>query len=562
MNAASLQLSKTPTVDAIDLSVIWSTLVSIAEEMGTTLRSTAFSEAVREADDFSTGLFDRHGRLISQGNFTPGHLGSMPYVVQAVEHYYPRGTLEPGDSVILNDSWMGSGHFPDFYMVTPVFVDAAFSGYVVNIAHHVDVGGAAPGSQKVMGVTEAFQEGIRVLPVRALRGGKWDEEVLRVLLGNVRLPDIVRGDLDAQRNANATGAARFRELIGAYGSEKVNAVVEEILDRCEEQMRELIRAVPQGRYAFEDVIETCIPGDPLVRVAVDVTVADGEVVVDFSRSGDQVAAAINAYINFTRAHGFFAIKVFTGARLPHNEGGLRPIKVIAREGSFFNPRFPAPSGGRAAIQIRIFEVVNGALAKALPSRAMAGFSHWSNPIISGVHPRTGGRFIFYDLIFAGYGAREGVDGVEGLAPVLNCANIPVEVHEAYNPVLIRCLEAIPDSGGAGTHRGGCGVRKDIELLADEATVTLLGDRHMRAPYGLFGGESGALARTVLNPDGAAEELLSKQTTVLRKGDVLSLRLAGAGGYGPPVERAASAIEEDIADGYVTPEGARARYGRT
>jgi len=401
-----------------------------------------------------------------------------------------------------------------------------------------------------------------VLPVRALHGGKWDEEVLRILLANVRLPDIVRGDLDAQRNANFTGAARFRELISTYGSEKVDAVVEEILDRSEERTRELIRAVPEGCYAFEDVIETCIPGDPLVRVAVDVTVANGEVVVDFSRSGDQVAAAINAYINFTRAHGFFAIKVFTGARLPHNEGGLRPIKVIAREGSFFNPRFPAPSGGRAAIQIRIFEVINGALAKALPSRAMAGFSHWSNPIISGTHPRTGGRFIFYDLIFAGYGAREGVDGVEGLAPVLNCANIPVEIHEAYNPVLIRCLEAIPDSGGAGTHRGGCGVRKDIELLADEATVTLLGDRHMRAPYGLFGGEPGALARTVLNPDGTAEELLSKQTATLRKGDVLSLRLAGAGGYGPPDERAPAAIEEDIADGYVTPEGARARYDRT
>ncbi|MET4385366.1 N-methylhydantoinase B [Bradyrhizobium sp. F1.4.3] len=562
MSAISLQLAGTPTVDAIDLSVIWSTLVSIAEEMGTTLRSTAFSEAVREADDFSTGLFDRHGRLISQGNFTPGHLGSMPYVVQAVEHYYPRGTLEPGDSVILNDSWMGSGHFPDFYMVTPVFVEAQFCGYVVNIAHHVDVGGAAPGSQKVMGVTEAFQEGIRILPVRALRGGKWDEELLRVLLANVRLPDIVRGDLDAQRNANFTGATRFRELIGSYGSAKVEAVVDEILDRSEQRTRELIRAVPEGSYAFEDVLETCIPGDPLVRVAVDVTVADGEVVVDFSRSGDQVAAAINAYINFTRAHGFFAIKVFTGARLPHNEGGLRPIRVIAREGSFFNPRFPAPSGGRAAIQIRIFEVINGALAKALPSRAMAGFSHWSNPIISGTHPRTGGRFIYYDLIFAGYGAREGVDGIEGLAPVLNCANIPVEVHEAYNPVLIRCLEAIPDSGGAGTHRGGCGVRKDIELLVDEATVTLLGDRHMRPPYGLFGGEPGALARTVLNPDGAAEDLLSKQTATLRKGDVLSLRLAGAGGYGSPDERTSSAIEQDIADGYVTPEGARARYGRT
>lgn len=550
-----------PPVNALDLSLIWNTLVSIAEEMGTTLRSTAFSEAVREADDFSTGLFDRHGRLIAQGNFTPGHLGSMPYVIQAVERYYPRGTLQHGDSVILNDSWMGSGHFPDFYMVTPVFSGGAFSGYVVNIAHHVDVGGATAGSQKVMGVTEAFQEGVRVLPVRALRGGVWDEEVLRILLGNVRLPDIVRGDLDAQRNANFTGAVRLRGLIETYGSDRFEAVVDEILNRSEARARELIAVVPEGQYAFEDVLETCIPGDPLVRVAVDVTVAGGEITVDFSRSGDQVAAAINAYINFTRAHGFFAIKVFTGAKLPHNEGGLRPIKVIAREGSFFNPRFPAPSGGRAAIQIRIFEVINGALAQAMPSRAMAGFSHWSNPIISGINPRNGGRFIFYDLIFAGYGAREGADGAEGLAPVLNCANIPIEVHETYNPVLIHRMETIPDSGGAGAHRGGCGVRKDIELLAEEATVTLLGDRHTRAPYGLFGGAPGALAQTILNPDGAAEELLSKQNATLRKGDVLSFRLAGAGGYGPVAERDPAAIVRDLADGYVTPEGALRAYGR-
>lgn len=561
MTAVQQSAAAKPIVNALDISVIWSTLISITEEMGTTLRSTAFSEAVREADDFSTGLFDCRGRLVSQGNFTPGHLGSMPYVIQAVEHYYPRGTLAPGDGVILNDSWMGSGHFPDFYMVTPVYVGEDFSGYVVNIAHHVDVGGAAPGSQKVMGVTEAFQEGIRVLPVRALRRGAWDEELLRVLLSNVRLPDIVRGDLDAQRNANFTGATRYGELLRSYGGEKVEAAIDAILDRTEARARELIRAMPEGRYEFEDVLETCIPGAPLVRVAVDVTIAGDEVIVDFSRSGDQVDAAINAYINFTRAHGFFAIKVFTGASLPHNEGGLRPIKIIAREGSFFNPRFPAPSGGRAAIQIRIFEVINGALAKAMPSQAMAAFSHWSNPIISGTDPRNGRRFIYYDLIFAGYGGRDGFDGVEGLAPVLNCANIPVEVHEAYNPVLIKCLEAIPDSGGAGQYRGGCGIRKDIQLLADEATVTLLGDRHVRAPYGLLGGEAGSLAETVLNPDGDAQKLLSKQMATLAKGDVLSLRLAGAGGYGPPTDRAAAAMEADLADGYVTSEVARTRYGR-
>ena len=254
--------------------------------------------------------------------------------------------------------------------------------------------------------------------------------------------------------------------------------------------------------------------------------------------------------------------MFTDAQLPHNEGGVRPIKVIAREGSFFNPRFPAPSGGRAAIQVRIFEVINGALAKALPQRAMAGFSHWSNPIISGRHPQTGGRFIYYDLIFAGYGARAGMDGAEGLAPVLNCANIPIEVHEAYNPVLIHCMQAMCDTGGAGTNRGGTGMRKDIELLADDATVTLLGDRHTRAPYGLFGGQSGALASTVLNPGANEQHLQSKETRTLRRGDVLSLRLSGAGGYGPPEGRDPAAVQADIADGYVSPEAARVLYGLT
>jgi len=562
MNTGQDSMTGQP-INALDLSVIWSTLISITEEMGTTLRSTAFSEAVREADDFSTGLFDRHGRLIAQGNFTPGHLGSMPYVVEAVERFYPRGTLGPGDSVILNDSWMGSGHFPDVYMVSPIFVEGAFSGYVVNIAHHVDVGGVTAGSQQVMGVTEAFQEGIRILPIRAIRGGAWDEEMLRIVLGNVRLPEIVRGDLDAQRNANALGAARFAELIRNFGTAMMEVAAEEILDRSEQRMRELIRNIPSATYAFEDVLESCIADDPLVRVAVDVTVAGDEVTVDFSRSGDQVGAAINAYINFTRAHSFFAIKVFTdAAQLPHNAGGLRPIHVTAREGSFFNPRFPAPSGGRAAIQIRIFEAINGALAQALPDRAMAGFSHWSNPIISGMHPRTGERFIYYDLLFAGYGARDGADGVDGLAPVLNCANIPVEVHETYNPVLIHRLQAIADSGGPGKHRGGSGMRKDIELLADRATVTLLGDRHLTPPYGLFGGEAGARARTVLNPDGDAEELQSKETRTLKRGDVLSLCLSGAGGYGLARSRDRAAIAADIADGYVTREAAHDAYGWT
>lgn len=538
------------TVSALDLSIIWSTLVSVCEEMGSTLRSTAFSEAVREADDFSTGLFDRQGRLIAQGNFTPGHLGSMPYVVKHVEDYYPRGTLGEGDCVILNDAWMGSGHFPDIYMVSPVHVDGRFVGYAVNIAHHVDVGGAAPGSQKVE-LTEAFQEGIRILPVRAVVGGRWNPEALRIVLANVRLPDIVKGDLEAQRNANHSGAKHLRELVATYGIETFDAAVNEILDRSEQRTREAIRAMPEGTFAFEDYLETGIEGSPMVKVSVEVTIKDGEITADFSKSDDQVPVAINSYINYTRAHGVFAIHMFTDARMPHNEGRLRPLKVIAREGSFFNPKFPAPSGARAVIPMRTFEVINGALSKCLPKRAIAAFSHMSNAIVSGINPRDGSRFIYYDLTFAGYGGRDGADGVEGMSPVINCATIPVEVHEAINPVLIHCLQAIPDSGGRGQYRGGCGLRKDIEILGDDCMVTLLGDRHMVAPYGLMGGEPGTLARTIINPDGEALELGGKETRPLKKGDVLSFRLAGGGGYGNPADRNPRAIEADIADGYTT-----------
>lgn len=548
------------SVNPITQSLVWNSLVSIAEEMGSTLRRTAFSEAVREADDFSTGVFDRHGRLLAQGNFTPGHLGSMPAVVATVSALYPGETLRPGDGVVLNDSGLGSGHFPDFYMVTPAFVDGQFSGWIVNIAHHVDVGGAAPGSQKVIGVTEAYQEGLRILPVKLVREGVFDAELMRIITGNVRIPAAVEGDLAAQRNANEVGVSRFADLVRAVGRETLDEAIDAILTASEARMRERIAEIPDGTYGFDDYLDGIGAGeDGLIPVAVDVTVSGDRMVIDFSRSGDQVAAAINAYFNYTRAHGFFAVKVFTDPELPQNEGGLRAIEVKARPGCFFNPLFPAPSGGRAAIQIRIFELINGAMAKALPDRVMAAFSHWSNPILSGMDEETGKRFIYYDLIFGGYGARKAADGLEGVAPVINCANIPVEVHETYNPVIVHQLAFRPDTGGAGATRGGCGIAKDIELLAAAGTLTLLGDRHVKPPHGFFGGGAGALASSTLLRDGEETALISKQMLEMRRGDILKLRLAGAGGYGPASERARARIEADLADGYVTPSGAARDY---
>ena len=548
------------TVDPITLTVIWNSLISIAEELGVTLRHTAFSEGVREGDDFATALFDRDAVMIAQGNFSPGHLGSMPFVAKSVLQYFPVETLKPGDSVLVNDSFIGAGHFPDTYQIMPVFLDGCVIGFVACSAHQVDMGGAAPGSQKVHGVTEAFQEGLRILPVRFVREGKIDEDILRIVLGNVRMPDKVRGDLLAQHTANLTASVRLEKMFRDYGFETVDRAYAAILDRSEAAMRAVLAEVPAGTYSFEDKMDDYGPGTEPIRMAVDITFdGKGEVEFDFSRSSDAVPAAINSYINYSRAYAVFAIKTFCNALDPQTEGSMRPIKLKVREGSFFNPKFPAPSGGRPILQIRIFDTINGALAQALPRRAMGAFSHWSNPNIGGIDDRTGKPFVMYDVSLAGYGGQHGKDGVEGMSPVMNCSNIPVEVHETHSPVRIHRFGFISDTGGAGQWRGGCGIRKDIELLNSTAVLSHLGDRHVFAPYGIFGGKPGALAESIPNPDGNGEKLHSKETREIKRGDVLSFRLSGAGGYGPPEKRDPKAIERDVADGYVTSEAARRDY---
>ncbi len=547
-------------IDPVTLTVVWNSLVSIADEMGGALRRTAFSEAVREGDDFSTGLFDRRGRLIAQGNFTPGHLGAMPYAVENVLKYIPPDTLRPGDTLCTNDSYLGGAHFPDFYLVTPVFLGSEIVGYVVNTAHHVDVGGAHPGSEAVQGVREAFAEGIRILPVKIIRNGEFEPDIMRILLGNVRLPEKVRGDLFAQRNANHVGAERLRKLIGDHSLEQFELIVEEILSRSEARTRELLAALPQGTFSFEDQIDDYGPGTDPIRVCVDVTLDKDGTTVDFSRSSDQVPAGINCYINYTRAYGSFAMRIFAKIDVPNNAGVERVIKIVAREGSFFNARYPAASGGRASVQVRIFDAVNGAMSKAVPERAMGAFSHWGNPKIGGIDDRTGKRWIMYDLIFGGYGGRSNKDGVEALAPVMNCANVPVEVHETNNPVRIHRLQAIPDTCGAGLYRGGCGTQKDVEVLCKSATVVLLGDRHKAPPYGLFGGKSGATAETLLIRNGTIEHLGSKEIRTLQRGDIISFRLAGAGGYGDPTKRSRAQLKRDVADGYISVEKAIELYG--
>ena len=549
-------------VDAITKGVVWAALQSIAEEAGTALRKTAYSQAVREGRDFSAALFDARGRMIAQGDFSPGHLGSMPSLVGHVLHEYPPEVLQPGDAIVLNDLYMGSGHLPDFFLTTPVFHRDRLVGFVVNCAHQVDVGGAAPGSQAVEGISEFYQEGIRILPTRLWRGGEVNREVMRLITGNVRVPEIVEGDLKAMRNSGRVGERRLAELFGRYGTETVLAAWDEILAHSEREMRAAIREVPSGRYSAEDFYDDCGRGTDPLRVFVTVLVDGDEITVDFEGSSPQTRSGMNSAFNYTLAYTWHTVKsALVQQTLPQNAGTMRPIRARAPEGSLFNPRPPAAAGARAVMQQRIVDVILQALAQAVPERVIAASSHWANPIFEGIDPRGGRRFVYYDIIVGGMGARPHKDGAEAVCGSFNLENIPVEVNESNYPILIERLELIRDSAGAGTFRGSCGLRKDIRFLGERGSVSNLSDRHRFPPPGLVGGQPGALGRTLLNPGAEGEQdLHPKAIYPLAHADLVSLRVSGSGGYGDPRARDPELVARDVALGYVSVDQAREGYG--
>jgi len=551
-------------VDSITQAVVGAALASVAEEAGTALRKTAYSQAVREGRDFSVALFDARGQMIAQGDFSPGHLGSMPSLVQHVLAEYPASTLCPGDAIVLNDLYMGSGHLPDFFLTTPVFHGGRLVGFVVNCAHQVDVGGAAAGSQAVEGVTEFYQEGIRVLPCKLWRAGEVNREVMRLISGNVRMPDIVEGDLKAMRNSGRVGERRLLELFDRYGSDTVLAAWDEILAHSERQMRAAIRTVRPGRYQAEDFYDDCGRHTDPLRVFVTVVVEADEITVDFTGSSPQTRSGMNSAFNYTLAYTWHTVKsALVQHTIPQNAGTMRPIRARAPEGSLFNARPPAAAGARAVMQQRIVDVILQALAQAVPDRVIAASSHWANPIFAGVDPARGRRFVYYDIIVGGMGARPHKDGAEAVCGSFNLENIPVEVNESNYPILVERLELMRDTSGAGKFRGSAGLRKDIRFLGEQGQVSNLSDRHRFPPPGLFGGHSAALGATILNPDTPQEQVLhSKGIYPLERGDLVSFRVSGSGGYGDPRERDPALIARDVALGYLSIETAREWYGVT
>lgn len=545
-------------VDPVTLTIIWDRFQAITEEMGKTLERTGKSEAVCAGQDYSTALCDRDGQVVAQGNFSPAHLGSMPFAVRETLEYYDQSEFEPGDSVILNDAFMGSGHMPDVFLINPVFVDGEVEAFTATVAHHVDIGGMTPGSQAVE-ATEVYQEGLRFFPTRIIRNGKIEDWFSRLVEANVRIPVKVIGDIQAQQNALHRGATIFCELVAEYGLPVLEACIDQIYRETERTLRSEIAEIPDGEYAAEDVLDNYGVDTGPVTLAVTVKVDGDEITFDCAGTDPATASAVNSPINYTRAYLLFVVMGVTDMDIPLNQALLRPLTFDVPEGSALNPQPPTATAARAIYMQRIVDVAMQAFAQAVPERVVAASSHVVNPNYGGTDPKTGKPFNVFDIIVGGIGGSAVKVGEEGVVPSFNISNIPVEVHEQDNPITVERFGLVTDSGGPGRHRGTLGIRKDVTVHAD-VTFTNLMDRTDTPPPGLFGGHPGLTARSLLDPDGERRELHPKGTYDLDAGTTISLQACGAGGYGDPTECDPEAVLEDVRQGYVSRGSAREDYG--
>ncbi len=538
------------SVDAVTLSVVRGALAGIAEEMSAALIRSSYSPNIKERRDCSCALFDAQKRMIAQSESMPVHLGAMPFSVQAALEEFP--ALEPGDTVILNDPFHGGAHLPDIAFVTPIYSENELIGYAANRAHHADVGGSTPGS--VAGTsTEIYQEGLRIFPVRLWRAGRLQQDLLDLILANVRTPRERLGDLRAQMAANGTGVRRLAELIEAHGLARFAQITDEILNYSERQLREGLRRLQPGVYCYQDYLDDDGRGTERIPIQVAVTLDQelGEVTVDFSGSAPQVEGPINAVYAVTASAAYYTIRCFTDPQIPPNDGAYRPIKLIIPEGTIVNARPPAAVvGGNLETSQRIVDVLIGALAPLAPEKALAACQGTMNNLtLGGIDPRSGEPYTIYETMGGGFGGRLGLDGIDGVhSHMSNTLNTPVEALETAYPLRVERYELRPSTGGRGRFRGGLGLRRDIRVVEHKATLSLLSDRRIGQPYGLFGGDLGARGENVLIRGDIEKPLPGKCVLQLHPGDMISVRTPGGGGYGDPKEREEALIQRDLEEG--------------
>ncbi|PYS59193.1 MAG: 5-oxoprolinase [Acidobacteria bacterium] len=538
--------------DPITLEIYRALYTSVAEEMGVALRRTAFSPNIKERRDYSCAVFDSSGRVIAQGDHMPVHLGSMPMAVAAALREVEIG---PGDVVALNDPFAGGTHLPDVTLVMGVFGKTAGGRrqtagnrkrapaarilppasclfFVANRAHHADIGGATPGSMGL--ATDVYGEGVRIPPIHLARGGEICDDVMKLILANVRSNKERQADFEAQIGSLKTGAARLLEIVARRGAKEASHYAAHLISYSSRMMRHAINAIPDGSYQAADALDDDGIRESEIPIRVRITIRGDRALVDFSGSAPQVAGAINAVEAITVSAVSYCFRCLVGGDVPASAGLMQPIEVVAPKGTVVNANHPASvAGGNVETSQRIVDTVFKALAQAIPERIPAASQGTMNNLtIGGIDPRTGAEFSYYETVAGGMGARPSLDGMSAThTHMTNSLNTPAEALEYAYPLRVRRYRINKGSGGKGKHKGGDGSIREIEVLA-AARMSLLSDRRKRAPYGLHGGEDGKRGRAcIIRTDGSEEELTSKGSWQMEAGDSVRIETPGGGGFG-------------------------------
>jgi N-methylhydantoinase B len=553
-------------IDPITLEVITEGLISVVREMRATIYRAARSVAIYEGKDFSCGLFDPMSQVVAQSEDIGAHVVPLPWSVKSAMKEFGEG-LTPGDIILLNDPYRSGTHLNDVTTICPVFEGNQLIFFPAVVEHWADVGGMTPGSLSGL-VTEIYQEGIRIPPIKIVDKGKLNKAVMDLLLLNMRVPEERRGDFYAGLAAFKTAERRIHEMVARYGVSTLLACIQQNMDRSEERMREKISAIPDGEYHYEDYLEVFVDGvlNPVI-MNLTLTIRGSELIADFTGSSPQVAAPVNSTLAVTAAAVFIVVKSVFDTHAPLNQGAFRPITVTAPEGTIVNAVPYAPVGAQGEIRKRAIGVMVGALAQVVPD-LVAGdlFRTTFHNLFGGTHPRTGKQFVHYEWASGGNGAFSEDDGPSAMSSIdwgLQTTVPSAEVLESQFPLLVQSSGLAANSGGDGRQRGGLGIRREVRLVGSNASYSVLADAAVVPPFGILGGFSGipVEAHVVRN-----NQILQFATPgkvsgfQLVKDDVVVLQSPGGGGYGDPLDRTLERVLEDVREGYITRDRARERYG--
>ena len=547
-------------LDPVRFEVIRNALLAVTEEMSATLRRAAYSTNIKTRGDFSCAFFDLECRAVAQAFAQPSHLGSLAHIVPRSIEKYGRENLRDGDSLLTNDPFTGGVHLNDITLITPLFFEGNLFGFMANIAHHVDVGGGAPGS---IGVSnEIYQEGLVIPPVLFARDGVIEQNVFNLIRANFRGVHEISGDFRAQTAANRLGIQRFRELLDKYGRDDLTLYMNALLDYTERRVSQEFAEFPNGRYEAESWMDGDGVTGESIRFHMAVEILDGSISIDLTDCDPQRKSPTNATFSQTYSAIVYVLKCLVNPDISVNDGLYRLVDIRTSPGTLVHAQHPAAVAAGWEVAVNLCDLMFKALAPAVPARVVAcGKGIICNLAFGGSHPETGEYFTYYETIAGGYGASQSTDGMDAVqAHFQNTENAPVEETEYHYPVRILRYELIDDSEGAGKHRGGMGVRRDYLFPGHQPSFSILSDRAVYPPWGLFGGGDARSAKYILNPDDEARELPSKITFTMGEDDVLSVQTPGGGGYGHPEGREVSAVLADVISGRISPQRAKEAYG--